>query len=423
MTTQIENMKNFSGYEYLLIDIANSFGNDKWNFEPRIQWVKDNMDKLESLADSPDCDAKTKPLYLKAVLALRKAQQGLPSGHLVGLDATCSGMQIMSCMTGCISGATATGLVDPENRKDAYSIVTSTMNQQEGILVKVPRGDAKDAVMTSLYGSKAQPKKIFGEETPELNAFYKAMGIVCPGAWTLLDDLLNSWNPFALYHEWVLPDGYVAKVKVMQKVEKRIEVDELAHSTFTYEFNVNEGSKTGLSNVANAVHSVDAYVLRCMERRCNYDAEMVTNASAILVSEMTARMSGKKSVATCNKLDYYIKHYNRSGLADIVILPFITTENVGKLADAHITKLLDIITQMLRHKPFALITIHDAFHSHPNYCNFVRSHYREILADIADSNILNDILSQLYGFPGTFEKLSKPGELAALIRKSNYGLS
>lgn len=360
MTNQIENMTCFSGYEYLLIDIANSFGHDKWNFEPRIQWVKDNMDKLEELADSPDCDAKTKPLYLKAVLALRKAQQGLPSGHLVGLDATCSGMQIMSCMTGCISGATATGLVDPDNRKDAYSIVTSTMNQEPGILVKVPRASAKDAVMTSLYGSKAQPKNIFGEETPELNAFYKAMGIVCPGAWTLLDDLLNSWNPYALYHEWVLPDGYVAKVKVMQKVEKRIEVDELDHSTFTYEFNVNEGTKTGLSNVANAVHSVDAYVLRCMERRCNYDLNVVTNASEILVSEMKARLSGKKSAATCNKVDYYIKHYNRSGLVDIVILPYLKPENVGKLSDAHISKLLDIITQMLRHKPFALITIHDA---------------------------------------------------------------
>lgn len=423
MKNQIENMTCFSGYEYLLIDIANSFGHDKWEFEPRIQWVKDNMDNLEALADSPDCDAKGKPLYLKAVMTLRKAQQGIPTGHMVGLDATCSGMQIMSCMTGCISGATATGLVDPNKRMDAYSIVTGTMNQQPGILVKVPRASAKDAVMTSLYGSKAQPKKIFGEETPELNAFYKAMGIVCPGAWTLLDDLLNSWNPFALVHEWVLPDGYVARVKVMNKLEKRIEVDELDHATFTYEFSVNEGTKTGLANVANSVHSVDAYVLRCMERRCNYDAEMVTNASAILVSEMTARMSGKKSVATCNKVDYYIKHYNRSGLADIVILPFINAENVGKLSDAHISKLLDIITQMLRHKPFPVITIHDAFHAHPNNCNYVRSHYREILADIADSNILNDILSQLYGFPGTFEKLSKPGELSALIRKSNYGLS
>lgn len=412
-------MKNFSGIEYIAIDVANSFGHDKMEFEDRIKWVKDNIDNLEALESG--ADKKALPLYRKAVMALRKAIKGEATGHLVGLDATCSGMQIMSAMTGCIAGATATGLVNPNKRADAYTIVTETMNQQAGILVKVPRSDAKNAVMTSLYGSKAEPKKIFGEDTPELNAFYTAMGIVCPGAWTLLEDLLNSWRPWALEHSWKLPDGYDARVKVMQKLEKRIEVDELAHSTFTYEFYINEGSKTGLSNVANVVHSVDAYVLRTMERRCNYDMDEVTNASAILVSEMSDRMSGKRSQVTEQTLNYYVDQYNRSTLADIVILPHLTEGNVGALEDAHIAKLLDIITQMLRHKPFKLVTIHDAFHSHPNYCNFVRSHYREILADIADSNLLDDLLSQVYGTKGSFPKLSN--NLGEVIRKSNYGLS
>lgn len=423
MKNQIENMTCYTPYEYLLIDIANSFGHDKWEFEPRIQWVKDNMHQLEQLADSPDCDSKTRPLYLKAVMVLRNAQAGKPTGHMVGLDAICSGMQIMSAMTGCLAGATATGLVDPNRRADAYTTTTVVMNQQEGIHIKIPRPAAKDAVMTSLYGSKAKPKEIFGEETPELNAFYKAMGIVCPGAWTLLDDLLNSWNPYALEHSWKLPDGYDVRVKVMQKLEKRIEVDELAHSTFTYEFKVNEGSKTGLSNVANPIHSVDAYVLRCMQRRCNYDVEEVTLAVGYLVHEMTSRQCGKSSQVTgkSTKVQYYIDQYVRSGLVDIVILPYLTAENIGLLSDAHICKLLDITSQMLKHKPFALVTIHDAFHAHANYCNYVRSHYREILADIADSNLLDDLLSQLYGVKGSFPKLSK--NLGDIIRKSNYALS
>lgn len=419
MQNQIENMVNFNGMQYIAIDVANSFGHDKWEFEDRINWVKKNIDSLEQLESG--ADKKSLPLYRKAVMALRKAQKGEATGHLVGLDATCSGMQIMSAMTGCVAGATATGLVNPNKRADAYTIVTDTMNQQDGIFVKVPRSSAKEAVMTSLYGSKAQPKKIFGEDTPELNAFYKAMGSVCPGAWSLLDDLLKSWNPFALVHEWKLPDGYDARVKVMQKVEKRIEVDELAHSTFTYEFFVNEGSKTGLSNVANVVHSVDAYVLRCMERRCNYDMDEVTNALHILGTEMMQRANGNRSQVTEQGLHYYVDQYNRSTVADIVILPHLTAGNVGQLEDAHIGKLLDIIAQMLRHKPFELVTIHDAFHAHPNNCNFVRSHYREILADLADSNLLDDLLSQVYGVKGTFPKLSTG--LGDIIRKSNYGLS
>jgi len=81
--------------------------------------------------------------------------------------------------------------------------------------------------MKSFYGSKAVPKELFGEDTPELNAFYKAAHQVAPGAWELLQDLLASWQPYTLSHEWKLPDGFDAKVKVMAKREARIEVDEL----------------------------------------------------------------------------------------------------------------------------------------------------------------------------------------------------
>lgn len=420
---QIANMTNFSGLQYIAIDVANSFGLDKLDFEPRIQWVKDNLHQLESLETSPDIDKKSIPLYRKAVMALRTAMAGNPTGHMVGLDAACSGMQIMSCLTGCMAGATATGLI-LNKRMDAYGEVTKAMNEQEGIFVKIPRSDAKTGVMTSLYGSRAEPKKLFGEDTPELNAFYKAMGIVCPGAWALLDDLLESWNPYALAHTWVLPDGFVAHVKVMQKMEKRIEVDELDHATFTYEFFVNEGSKTGLSNVANAVHSVDAYVLRSMVRRCNYNVEEVSNAADVMSAEISSRYDGNKPADVTGKtarLEYYIQHFKRSTVADITILKWITAENVGLMETKHMTKLLDICIQMLKHKPFEIVTIHDAYHAHPNNCNYVRSHYREILADLADSNLLDDLLSQLYGEKGSFPKLSTG--MGDLIRQSNYALA
>lgn len=248
-------MVKFSGYEYLLIDIANQYGLDKLLFEERIKWSQDHLGELESLADSAECQ----PLYMKAVMALRKAQQGIPTGHLIGVDACCSGIQIMSVLSGCISGATATGLVDPNVRADAYASVTAVMNSilanNGSSAVNVTRKQAKDALMTSYYGSKAKPKEIFGEDTPELNAFYEAAFKVAPGAWELLQDLLASWTPYALQHCWKMPDGFDVKVKVMQKVEApdprcRIEVDELDHATFTYEFYENVGSKFGLSNVA-----------------------------------------------------------------------------------------------------------------------------------------------------------------------------
>lgn len=141
-------MKTFTGYEYLLIDVANAYGLDKLTFEERIAWTKARLDGqgLENRIEQ----ASSKPLYCKAVMALREAQAGLPSGHLVAFDAVCSGIQIMSALTGCESGARATGMVDPDIRADAYSEVTDNMNirlQAKGMTgVSFPRNDVKYAV-------------------------------------------------------------------------------------------------------------------------------------------------------------------------------------------------------------------------------------------------------------------------------------
>ena len=140
-------MQQYSGWQYLLIDVANQYGHDKMLFEERIQWATDNLDILESLVDT----AETKPLYMKAVQAIRKAQKGVPTGHLVGLDSVCSGLQVLSTITGCVSGATMCGLVDPTVRADAYSKVTELMNEllhDQGITVDIPRKQAKEATMT-----------------------------------------------------------------------------------------------------------------------------------------------------------------------------------------------------------------------------------------------------------------------------------
>ena len=80
-------MQTFTGYQYLLIDIANQYGHDKMLFEDRIQWATEHLQELETLSDRAECQ----PLYIKAVMALRKAQKGIPTGHLVGFDAVCSG--------------------------------------------------------------------------------------------------------------------------------------------------------------------------------------------------------------------------------------------------------------------------------------------------------------------------------------------
>lgn len=417
-------MQVFTGWQYMLIDLANAFGFDKLLFEERIKWAEDNLGQLESLISI----AENKPLFHKAILAIRKVQKGLPTSHVVGMDACCSGIQVMSALTGCIAGATNTGLVNPNVRADAYTKTTEIMEGLLGGTVHVDRKGAKMALMTSFYGSKKEPINIFGADTPELNAFYQAANVVAPGAWELLQDLLASWKPYALEHSWKLPDGFDVVIKVMQKKEARIEVDELDHATFTYEFYENQGVKSGLSNVANVVHSVDGYILRCIHRRCNYNRAIVEQASEIICGQLAFRgMMRCGPVIPVNpedrnpKVAYYVQQWKRSTMADVVILPYITMESVKEVPTELLRVLASIISSMLVHQPFEVITIHDEFKCGPNHMNHLRQHYINIFAELADSELLSDLLSQIHGVKGTFPKLSNT--LSGLIRGSNYALS
>jgi hypothetical protein len=75
---------------------------------------------------------------------------------------------------------------------------------------------------------------------------------------------------------------------------------------------------------------------------------------------------------------------------------------------------------MLDYKPFPIICVHDCFKCHPNYMNHVRYWYKEMLAELAESDLLDDILTQLFNKP---VRLQKYGDIAHKIRNSNYALS
>lgn len=414
--------QTFTGWEYMLIDAANHYGMDKDNFEPRIKFIEDNINHLGWLVSK----AEEPELFQKAIMSIERARRGEAIGHIVHFDACCSGIQIMSALTGCEAGAYNTGLIDPTERMDAYANTTKCMNgllQAKGMTnISIPRKYIKQAVMTSGYGSKAVPKAIFGEGEL-LDTFYEAAYEIAPGAFQLMDELLDSHRPFALQHHMVLPDGFNAVIKVMQSKETRIEVDELDHATFTFQYQVNEGTERGRANVANTIHCCDAYLLRSLERRCNYDLNMVLEARHILEARLLASSTGlKQEPVTDEVLSYYLGYYRSSAIVDVVSLPHINWHNCMQLPLPYAQKLLNIVNDMLCYKPFPIITVHDAFGCHANNCNITRYWYKELMADMADSTLLQWLMNQLYGITdGIYTK--KSANLGDKIRNSNYALS
>jgi hypothetical protein len=417
-------MKKYSAYEFLCIDIGNQAGLDKLLFEQRIQWVKDNFNRLPYLETS----SKERPLYLKAVNALYRACRGEAIGHMVGLDATCSGMSIMSVVTKCYKGCLATNLIDPNLRNDAYTMVTNAAGAMlEGDLI-VTRQDSKDATMTTLYGSQAKPREIFGKDTPELDAFYAGLIEVAPKAVELLGDLRLAWQPYALEHRWVCPDNFNVRIKVMQKVEgERVEVDELDGATFTYDYYINEGTKTDLKLVANVTHSLDAYLLRSMERRCNYNKPEVKDALVRLRSERESRridQSCEHDLAEASNLaQQLIAVWGGCEMPDARLFSCLSFDDVRFMADKHIDQMIALAEQLLVREPFEIVTVHDEFKCHANDCNWMRLTYAQIMADLARARVLEDIYEQITGVTPTYDGQHDADELAALILESNYALS
>ena len=418
--------KLFTAIDYICIDIANcvgtqgTFRGDKELFEARIAWVKTNHLILESFTDV----AEDKPLYIKAVQALRDVIAGKPIGHLVALDATCSGIQIMSAITGCIRGADATGLVS-EKRADAYTDVTKEMNsilQLKGFSsIVVPRADVKRAVMTSGYGSTLVPKEVFGEGD-KLDTFYQACNVIAPEAFKLMSALLDTWQADALSHAWVMPDNFHVNIKVMQSKETRVEVDELDHTTFTTHIKINQGSKKGLANVANVIHSIDGYLLRSVIRRASYDATKVSQALNGITAELLLRGCGNKSETESISADLQnmLAIYDYSNMLDVSIIDVIDCQQIGHVPTALLVKLNATLSKMMELGTSPVLTVHDAFRSAPWHCNAVRYHYKEIMAELAESNILQFIVSQIVGQQVHYVK--KSTQLANMIRNSNYSI-
>ncbi len=65
-------MIQFTGMQYLMIDVANNVGLDKKDWSDRLDWFKANEGKLESLVKS----AEEPALYYAGIKAYLKDQRG-----------------------------------------------------------------------------------------------------------------------------------------------------------------------------------------------------------------------------------------------------------------------------------------------------------------------------------------------------------
>lgn len=398
-------MQLFTPAEYLKIDIASNYGMDKSTWNERIEWFDDNQNNLLQLLSQ----AKEPALYYAGVLAWEDTQSGKPSGYPISLDATASGFQLLAVLTGDANAASLCNVTNTGYREDAYTRVYQAMLSKIGDTSKIERDDVKQAVMCSLYGSEAIPKEVFGKGQL-LSAFYETMQEVAPAAWELNTAFLEIWDTEAYSNDWVLPDNFHVKIKVMDTIVEKVH---FMNQPFDVYRKVNQPMEKGRSLGANVIHSLDAMIVREMTRRCDYKPELIMRCMVALDDpdiEVTED-SDSKLVRTL------WGHYEKTGYLSARILNHIKRSNAALVSPNVVWSLIDSLPE----KPFKLISVHDCFRCLPNYGNDLRMQYNQQLAEIAQSSLLGNLFSQIMGREITIGKLDP--ELYTKIMDTNYALS
>ena len=402
-------MQLFTGKNYLKIDIANSFGLDKENWNARLSWFNDNEGKLDELVK----EAESPAMFYAGVQAYRKCIAGKESGYPVSLDATASGLQILACMTGDRSAAKLCNVVNTGKREDAYTIVYEEMCSELGEAGNIERDDCKKAIMTSLYGSVAQPKKVFGKGKLYYT-FQDTMDKMAPAVWELNKAFLDIWDPEVLEHNWTLPDNFHVKVKVMGVETETVHFLNKPYDTYR---KVNMPTEDGRSLGANSTHSVDGYIVREMERRCNFDTETLRNIRAMISDTRGGYKPHHRRNDDVVITEILWNLYKKTGVLSARIFDYLTYDSL------HIVD-VDVIEELLNTlppKPFKVITNHDCFRCLPHYANDLRMQYNRQLYELAKSDLLSHILSQMTNSDIKVGKLDET--LADDILNADYALS
>lgn len=398
-------MQLFTGTQYLQMDIAGNFGLDNQNWDVRLAWFEEHKDHLLDLQK----EAKEPALYFAAVQAWEDTKAGIPSGYPISLDATCSGLQILSVLTGDRSAASLCNVINTGKREDAYKTIYHFMVNELGEEAKISRDKTKDAILTSLYGSEAIPKKVFGEGLL-LHTFIKMMETHTPAAWELNQFYLSIWNPEALRYSWTLSDNFHVHTKVMGQTTETIQFLNKPYDVHT---TINMPQDKGRSLGANTTHSIDGMIVREMVRRCNYSRETVIRCMNALNGIGESEVNSDDD----DMVEILWNQYQKTGYLSARILDHLDHLNVCLVDAAVVWELIDSLPE----KPFELITIHDCFRCLPNYGNELRKQYNRQLYLIAKSNILSHILSQIMGQTVNIGKLDE--SLADDILEADYALS
>jgi RNAP2 len=171
-------------------------------------------------------------------------------------------------------------------------------------------------------------------------------------------------------------------------------------------------------------------ICREMQRRANFDKghfEYLLYLLNTITDQMDKEAKDAISVEEMDKLGVFgdlLYYYETTGFFTVRIADEIKDLSMLlKLSKKHREKLYEVLNKLHKQGCFELLTVHDCFYTKSNYCNYTRYWYKELLADLCQSTVLEFITEQLV--PNNHQlhiSQSQRNKIANLIRESEYGI-
>ncbi len=362
---------------WIAIDIANQAGHDKLTFEERIKFVEyymkpkegyhsplrsfymDTQDTTEILSkvyelqnsldgryltiDSKELNFSSvdSPWGLKnAVHALYKYIDEGYANHMVYLDASNQALQLYGVLTRDRKTASTCNLANGSGMADAYQMLADALNTE--LNTTFTRKNCKKALMTTMYSK------------------------------------MDAWTE-------ILEDRYPSgDFELQLKNEFNVEVDDLAFAFNRALITIAPKAMLAMESLLELnVSTIGTYYWTMPDGfKVKYDTKTKQSVDIDLKTKY-----GMQFYTTFSGRTYSPSEGNR-GMAP----------NVVHSVDGY------IVREMQRRMNGKFITtIHDAFACHPMDCDLMVQNYKDILIELLESDLLNNIISQIKGTASDFK--------------------
>ena len=401
-------MKNLTSYEYSLKTLANHAfkGSDKETLEVQVALGKKLLPMLPQLSTMEGVKEFSMKHTLEAsnvrgVMSLSKDILNHEFGW-VPLDTASSQSLITSVITRDTECLNRIFHLDSNMPSDIYTTIGEEIRKTFN-LGDIPRKVIKKALMAWGYGGSAGLCSLTNTKPEQLaevmRDISKELGF--QGIYAMRQACLDAWDEDALEHSWELPDGYeIHQVITQDTFARDMLTGQYVYPAKRVEITLNgkqrgidcRWSKVGKRNKkesgtrsigANLIHSLDAFLMREIVRRCKQDF-------AIKPEEFKEVIKFGFSMSEDKALDIY----NMWRETNVVSLNILNHLHAGdKLPSDYYDAICKII-DTLPEEGFDIRPIHDEFACLPRYANAMRRQFNHLIAELYQGTILQYFCKQ-----------------------------